>query len=319
MNKILFIISDRVHLARQQKLLDCLGDSIIVEEVKIETNTDGGDSQMDMDYRAAEIYFKAGEFIRKHNPDIILIRGDRFTELATATVATYLGKIIAQIEGGDISSSIDNHVRHSISKLSHLHFPTNYPAYNRLRQMGECPPNIFDFGSLDCEFAVDVKRKLEKVPIHPEPFILVLHHEMKSEIGSYQALVEELEKIPVKKLYVKSNNDFVSSSGEHEFSPEKFLALLYYAKCAVGNSSSFIKEASVLGTPVVLVGNRQEGRLKPSHILESSIGDLAINIESQLKHGRYNFCDWYYKSETAQKMAEVLKTIQVPFQKKFYD
>ena len=310
-------MSNRVFAARQKLLIQALGSDCIVEEVKIGTQTDGGDQQYDMDYRAAEVYFKAGELIRKHNPDIVLIRGDRFTELMTAAVATYHRKIIAHIESGDVSSSVDEHVRHAITKLAHIHFVTNEKARERVIRMGENPALVYNFGSLDAEFAV----VCPKQRLYPDPYILILHHEIKGEEGSYEKIKEELEKVPLKKVYVKSNNDFATEKGEQEFSPENFISLLAYAKCIVGNSSSSIKEASVLGVPAIVVGSRQDGRLRANNVIDLKIEeipdlvdaiDTIIGIKCTPNH-------IYFRPYTAEKIAKILLDLRPEVQKKFYD
>src|SRR5437867_1264424 len=85
------------------------------------------------------------------DPDIVLICGDRFEQLAIAMAGAYLNKTIAHIEGGDVSGSIDESVRHAITKLSHIHFVTNADAHRRVLAMGEDPRYVFNFGSLDVE------------------------------------------------------------------------------------------------------------------------------------------------------------------------
>src|SRR5437867_12250562 len=87
------------------------------------------------------------------DPDIVVICGDRFEQLAIAMAAAYLNKTIAHIEGGDVSGSIDESVRHAITKLAHIHFVTNEDAHRRVLAMGEDPKYVFNSGSLDVELA----------------------------------------------------------------------------------------------------------------------------------------------------------------------
>ena len=183
--------------------------------------------------------------------------------------------------------------------------------------MGEDPERVFNFGSLDCEFAVEVpKRRLIE-----EPYILVLHHEIKGEEGSYRKVIEAVQKTGLKHVSVKSNNDFLNANGTNEFSPENFIRLLWGAECLVGNSSSGIKEASVLGTPVANVGSRQQGRHKPMNVADCNYGNLYETIMDQLKVGssKYPVLEDYYQPDTAQNIANVLLNTKVEFQKKFYD
>src|SRR4051812_37484174 len=94
------------------------------------------------------------------DPDIVVICGDRFEQLAIAMAAAYLNKTIAHIEGGDVSGSIDESVRHAITKLAHLHFVTNADAQRRVLAMGEDPAYVFNTGSLDVELAAHVRTEL---------------------------------------------------------------------------------------------------------------------------------------------------------------
>lgn len=305
MKKILFLVSNRVHLARQQKLLNLLKEKseLFVEEVRINQSNDEGDFEAKKDLRAAECYLAAGNFITKYDPDIVLVRGDRFEMLPVAMVASYRGKTVAHIEGGDKSGAIDNKVRHAISQLADIHFPTNDDAVKRLKKMGIPAKHIHQVGSLDVELAHELPKEEPK-----EEYILVLHHEIKGEMGSYREVEQAVQGYSYKKIYVKSNNDYATTTGEQEFSPEKFLQLLYGAKCAVGNSSSFIKEAGIMGTPVVLVGNRQDGRVRTRNIIDTIPRDREITREIglQLIAGRYDPDLTYYGEKTAEKIVDIL-------------
>src|SRR5438094_6770150 len=99
------------------------------------------------------------------DPDIVVICGDRFEQLAIAMAAAYLNKTIAHIEGGDVTGSIDESVRHAITKLAHIHFVTNADAKRRVLAMGEDPKYVFNTGSLDVELAsrVDTLMTSERV------------------------------------------------------------------------------------------------------------------------------------------------------------
>src|SRR5580765_1124481 len=94
------------------------------------------------------------------DPDVVVICGDRFEQLAIAMAAAYLNKTIAHIEGGDVSGSIDESVRHAITKLAHVHFVTNADAQRRVLAMGEDPRYVFNTGSLDVELAAQVQAEL---------------------------------------------------------------------------------------------------------------------------------------------------------------
>src|SRR3954453_12722972 len=100
------------------------------------------------------------------DPDIVIICGDRFEQLAIAMAAAYLNKTIAHIEGGDVTGSIDESVRHAITKLAHIHFVTNEDARRRVLAMGEDPRYVFNTGSLDVELAARVDRPLSSALVN---------------------------------------------------------------------------------------------------------------------------------------------------------
>src|SRR3989338_2210787 len=178
--KICFPITSRVHYARQKQLLSLLnkdsrfelqvvaGGSVLSEkygemfanallsdgfEVKdaLYNLIDGG-GHVAMAKTASLVALEFVNTLHKLNSDIVLIRGDRYEQLAIAMVAAYLNKTIAHIEGGDSTGTIDESVRHAITKLAHIHFVTNEDAKRRVIKMGENPKYVFNVGSPDVEF-----------------------------------------------------------------------------------------------------------------------------------------------------------------------
>src|SRR6266849_761154 len=125
------------------------------------------------------------------DPDVVIICGDRFEQLAIAMAAAYLNKMIAHIEGGDVSGSIDESVRHAITKLAHLHFVTNADAHRRVLAMGEDPRYVFNTGSLDVEVASQATAAISSEVVNrygvghevdvTRPFLLVIQHPVTTE------------------------------------------------------------------------------------------------------------------------------------------
>src|SRR5215208_1582878 len=125
------------------------------------------------------------------DPDIVVICGDRFEQLAIAMAAAYLNKTIAHIEGGDVTGSIDESVRHAITKLAHIHFVTNEDARRRVLAMGEDPQYVFNTGSLDVELAAHVSTTITNEQVNAlgvghnidieQPFLMVVQHPVTSE------------------------------------------------------------------------------------------------------------------------------------------
>src|SRR6476620_7020015 len=125
-------------------------------------------------------------------PDIVVICGDRFEQLAIAMAAAYLNTTIAHIEGGDVTGSIDESVRHAITKLAHLHFVTNDDAHRRVLAMGEDPKYVFTTGSLDVEMAAKPAPAITSAVVNgygvgheidvTQPFLLVIQHPVTTEL-----------------------------------------------------------------------------------------------------------------------------------------
>lgn len=298
--KILFPVTSRVHRARQQLLLNELGRNFDVFEVE---HTPLG---KDMAERADDTTSFFLEKFRQIEPDMLLARGDRFEVLPIVMLAAYLGIPIAHIEGGDLSSVIDGKVRHSISHLADYHFPTNKDAYERLLRMGIPADTIWNYGSLDVEFALNVrcKKMLE------EPYLLVAYHPIPGE--EIIELEKALKKFSgrYKIVSVASNSDYGARYGDGEYSPEDYINLVAGASCCVGNSSSFFKEASVLEVGVVNVGTRQEGRLRTANILDVPCKSLKITqgIERQLRE-HYFRDNTYYQPGTSKRISRKIKEI----------
>ena len=242
------------------------------------------------------------------DPDIVVICGDRFEQLAIAMAAAYLNKTVAHIEGGDVSGSIDESVRHAITKLAHIHFVTNDDAHRRVLAMGEDPAYVFNTGSLDVErvatagdgVAAALDISTDELNAHgvgsevdvTRPFLTVIQHPVTTESDNRKHLdmtFRAIAAFDMPAVWFWPNPD--AGTGEmaetlrhfrehHEAATEKmrfitdvpvdqFIALIKRTACLVGNSSAGIKECSYLGTPVVDIGGRQQGRLRADNVVHA--------------------------------------------------
>lgn len=289
MKRILFPTTNRVHLARQKLLLDELKKyfEVIVWENKFE-----GNLHTLMNYFQTEIHFG--------NYDLVLIRGDRYEMLPLAMLSAYKGIKIAHIEGGDLSGAIDNKVRHAITALSDIHFATNKESFARLIQMGTDPDLTFNFGSLDVEYA-------KTIPISErQEYVVMCFHPMP---GEDPTLLENIirEEYTGDLRVIKSNKDN-GQYGTEEYSPEDYLKLISGATFLIGNSSSFLKEASIYGVPVIDIGSRQQNRLKPHNVV--SVPFDKESIKMAILQQRYKDrmpSEIYYKPNTSQRICEKIK------------
>ena len=372
----------RIHYARQKRLLELLnknskvdlqlvvGGSVLLEKYgerflpaiqdagftinETLFNVIDGGSHVAMAKTAGLTALEFANTLYKLNPDVVLIRGDRFEQLALAMTAAYLNKTIAHIEGGDVSGTIDESVRHAITKLSHIHFVTNEDARRRVIQMGENPRLIFNVGSPDVEFAALVDKKIDgsavnktgtgvKIDVN-KPFLIVMQHPVTTEKNNRRNLeitLDAVDSLGMPTVIFWPNSDAGTAEmakairvyrekGKFknknlrfvtDLLPEDFIGLLRKAGVLVGNSSAGIKESSYLGTPVVNIGTRQSNRLRDQNVLDVGYNSAEIKkgILKQLQHGRRAQSDLYYKPASSQKIVEVLSKITLQSQKKFFD
>lgn len=312
MKKILFFSTNRVHMARQEALLEAmrkLGIDVAVDDFNIKPGASNVDAGGTMARRSLEYANGYLQVIEAHAPDMILVRGDRFEMLPVAMLAAYSGIPIAHIEGGDLSGAIDNKVRHSITQLADLHFVTNSDSHSRVIAMGANPARVFNFGSLDVEFAMRVDPGSMEHPLDGEPYIVHAFHPVPGEEEDVLEWIRGSVGEDVEVVTIRPNGDYGRGEAKGtEFSNEKYLQLLYHAKCLVGNSSSFIKEASVYGTPVLDVGSRQANRLKPRNVFSVPYGEQYVRLGTriQFEHDRYPLSEDYYHPQTSLKIAQTI-------------
>lgn len=226
-------------------------------------------------------------FIKSLQPDLIVVHGDRVEALGGALVGSLNNILVAHIEGGEISGSIDEHIRHAISKLSHLHFVSNQEAQRRLLQMGERKETIFIIGSPEID-AINSPhlpkwpevKKHYNVPF--DDFALLMFHPVTTDLANFSSytnqLVETLLESNMNYVAVYPNNDpgtdVILNAYQKHFSQhprfalypslrfEHFLTMLKNTRFVIGNSSAGVREAPYYGTPTINIGNRQNGRVK---------------------------------------------------------
>lgn len=297
MKKICFPATNRVHLARQQLLLDELRKKF--EVVVFEPTTIPSVKSVFSIMCAIEF----NNFLSKNlDVDAILIRGDRYEMLGLTMVALYKGLTIIHIEGGDLSGAVDNKVRYAITHLSDYHFCTNDESHQRLIQNGVPINKVWNFGSLDVEFAKTVEEK----KIIEEPYLLVAYHPIEGENeNEVERAMSQFTQFKI--INIASNNDYGKQFGSDNYSSEDYINLLRFANCCVGNSSSFLKEASILGTPVVNIGSRQNKRLKPHNVVDvpCKTGRIRAAIDFHAEN-RFEPDLIYYKLDTSKNIVKKL-------------
>ena len=262
-------------------------------------NQDGSvNSQMDM--VLANTIQGLGHYIREARPDLIVVHGDRIETLAGAVVGALDNILVAHIEGGEVSGTVDELIRHAVTKLSHLHFVANEDARKRLIQMGELPHSIFVIGSPDVDVMLSSKLpQLSEVKHNYEidftDYAIFIYHSVTTELDLLKRHIEEtVEALQASRLHfvvIYPNNDagadiileaFTRLHDKAHFRVipsmrfEYFLTLLKHARAIVGNSSAGIREAPVYGVPTVNIGTRQMNRFHYPSILNRPANKALI-------------------------------------------
>jgi UDP-hydrolysing UDP-N-acetyl-D-glucosamine 2-epimerase len=276
-------------------------------------------------------------------PDIAVTVADRYETLATAVAASYMNIPVAHVQGGEVTGSIDEKVRHAVTKLSNLHFASTKGAAERLIKMGEDPKSVFITGCPSIDLAAQVVQKPE---MDFDPFqkyggvgsksdlsngyLVVMQHSVTTQFGNSLAQINEtLEAVEVLDMpvmwfwpNVDAGTDGISRGirvfrekgrGKkfHYFKnmePEDFLRLIYNSKGLVGNSSVGIRECSYLGVPVVNIGDRQAGRERGNNVIDVApkVAEIRDAIGKHLKNGRYGSESIYGDGKAGERIADLL-------------
>jgi UDP-hydrolysing UDP-N-acetyl-D-glucosamine 2-epimerase len=283
-------------------------------------------------------------------PDVVITVADRFETIATAIAASYMNIAVAHTQGGEVTGSIDESVRHAVTKLSHIHFPATQQAREFIIRMGEDPaavhftgcPSIDAIADIDYAEKVDLFSRYSGVgaKLDPnQPYIVVLQHPVTTEYGQGVDQINEtlnaVHRLGMQTAWLWPNVDAGSddiSKGIRRFRekhhPEKMhfyinFAVEDYARlingcaCLVGNSSSALREGAFLGVPAVNIGTRQSGREHAANV--TTVGYNAAEIEAairkQIAHGRYERSTMFGDGKAGQRIADLLATADLRVQK----
>ncbi len=241
------------------------------------------DNSLSMDEILANNILQFTKFVKNIKPDMIFVHGDRVEAMAGAIVGALNNIYVSHIEGGEISGTIDESIRHAISKLANFHFVSNESSKKNLIQMGENANNIFIVGSPDIDIMVknnyDIDYIKKKYNINFENYAIMIYHPVISEIdflkNKIKVLVDSIIESDRNYVVIYPNNDMGSDIILEEYKRligndkiimypsirfEYFLTLLKYSDFVIGNSSLGIRESGIYGIPTINVGTRQNGR-----------------------------------------------------------
>lgn len=293
----------------------------------------------------------ASEFNRL-KPDFVLMIGDRYEAMAAAIAAVYQNICLIHLQGGEISGSIDESTRHAITKLAHYHFPATKRAADYIIAMGEDPATVFPLGCPTCDVVTAASNQLPQDVLgklgvgtsidFSKPYLLVLFHPVTTDIGhqeeQMEAVLETVRRLDLQTVLLWPNidagSDLVAQAirrfreNHHEFPlhayknlpPDIYIPLLNHAACCIGNSSSFVRETSFLGTPVVLVGSRQDGReWSPSVVrVEPLQAEIEAATKKQLAHGRFEASPMYGAPGVSARIAAQVARLEPYAQKQLH-
>lgn len=275
-------------------------------------------------------------------PDIVVTIADRYETLAVAVAANYMNILLAHVQGGEVTGSVDESVRHAISKLAHLHFPSTEKSARRLEHMGENPKLIFTVGcpSIDIARALDKNNPLKdlmkayggtgKAIDWERPFLLVLQHPVTTEcedgLAQINETIQAVDELRMQTIWLWPNVDAGSEAVAkglrlyrenkqpqfvHFFrnlAPQDYLRLLDETACIVGNSSSGIREGSYFGTPCVNIGTRQQNRERASNVIDVAYesGVIVHAVKQQIQHGKHTPCTLFGDGYAGKRIANIL-------------
>ena len=287
-------------------------------------------------------------------PHVVISVGDRFETMATAIAAAYMNIPVAHTMGGEISGTIDESVRHAVTKLSHVHFPANRQAADRIIRMGEDPAAVHVVGCPRIDLVAEIVEKdgalgstdwleREGAGAHielDEPFLLVTQHPVTTEYGQGEAQINEtlaaLQELRMPTIMLWPNADAGSEDTARgmrkfrerhrpeyirfykNFPIETWVRLMLASACIVGNSSAPIREGAYIGVPAVNIGTRQRGRDRGGNVVDVGCdrAEIVAAVRAQIAHGRYASDHLYGDGRAGGRIASVLAEAPLTVQKR---
>ena len=288
-------------------------------------------------------------------PDVVVTIADRYETLSTAAAAAYSNITLAHVQGGEVTGSIDEKVRHAVTKLADLHLVSTEQAADNVRRMGERPEAIHVTGGPDIDLAAEAARRGRDgfepfaryggvgAPLDlADGYAIVLQHPVTTEYHEARSQVlttlDAMNDLDIPTLWFWPNVDAGSdgtSKGIRVFReqqrprnmhffrnmpPEDFLRLLIDAKVIVGNSSAGIREASFLGVPAVDIGDRQLGRERGPNVLTvpHDVVSIRAAVQRQMNHGPYPSSTLYGDGRAGERIADVLASADLTIEKRLH-
>jgi UDP-N-acetylglucosamine 2-epimerase (hydrolysing) len=300
-----------------------------------------------MDIILSNTILGLSNYVQELKPDLIVVHGDRLEALAGAIVGAFNNILVAHVEGGEVSGTIDEAIRHSITKLSHIHFVANKEAKDRVIQLGEKEENIYIIGSPDIDIMLSpnlptIKETKKRYGIDCENYGIFIYHPVTTELEDLEKNIKEVLNSVIesneKYIVIYPNNDEGSNLILKEFTRlenndnfyiypsirfEYFLTILKNSDFIIGNSSVGIREAEIYGVPSINIGTRQNNRSINKKII--NVSEDKKQILESIKKAKdmslkptYNFGN----GNSSKKFLKILNTKDlwnISYQKNFVD
>jgi UDP-hydrolysing UDP-N-acetyl-D-glucosamine 2-epimerase len=279
-------------------------------------------------------------------PDVVVTVGDRFETMATAIASAYMNIPLAHTMGGEVSGTIDENIRHAITKLAHIHFPANQGAAERILKMGEHPSTVHVVGCPRIDLVAEIAKEDSALPERAwlelegvggqinldEPFLLVSQHPVTTEFGDGERQISEtlmaLHELKMPTIMLWPNVDAGSEDiargmrkfrerYEHDyirfyknFSVDTYVRLMNRCACKIGNSSAAIREGAYLGVPAINVGTRQIGRQRGANVIDVDYDrtQIVAAIHAHIQNGHFPSEPIYGDGQAGERIADILAT-----------
>ncbi len=379
LRKILFVINNRANYARiKSVLIECNKIKNIKVEIVAASSAvlnkygdlpqiikkDGlkinykvysaveGENLTSMAKSTSLLMSELSTIFENSRPDIVFTIADRYETVAAALAASYMNIFVAHSQGGEVTGSIDENVRHCVSKLSHLHFPSTKKSFENLIKLGEEKKRVFMTGCPSIDLIKKKNLNLNKNFFksnkglgdninHKEKYIVVLQHPNTLEYGQgiYQInqTIDAVKKLKTQIVWLWPNNDAGSNymtkalrifreknKNKNKFCffknfvPEDYLKLISNSSCLVGNSSSFLREGSFLGVPSVCIGTRQAGREHGDNVVFANYNskDIYSKIIFQISKKKFKTRKIFGDGKAGKKIANILSKFKLDLNKK---
>lgn len=276
-------------------------------------------------------------------PDVVITVGDRFETMATTLAAAYMNIPVAHTMGGEVSGTIDESIRHAVTKFAHIHFPASRDAEERIHKLGERKDMVFRVGCPRIDLVADILEQDrgvldntlfevgvgDKIDLN-EPFVIVSQHPVTTEYGEAEdqitATLQAVKNIGIQAIVLWPNADAGSddiargmrkwrekgqAENMHFFKNlpiATYIRLMRRTACLVGNSSSGIRDGAYIGTPSVNIGSRQEARERAGNVIDAqnTVESIEAAIRAQIDHGHYPMADTYGDGKAGERIADVL-------------